>query len=67
MTGNPILATRIGVNRINMVSLGDIKKASLALKMVGSTEQSFEYKVVWFRCQWNRNQSVRCNLETNQH
>jgi uncharacterized protein YcfL len=48
MTGNPILATRIGVNRINMVSLGDIKKASLALKNGWFYEQSFEYKVVWF-------------------
>ncbi|MBP8099721.1 MAG: DUF1425 domain-containing protein [Acinetobacter sp.] len=48
MTGNPVLATRIGVNRVNMTNLGDIKRASLALKNGWFYAQSFEYKIVWF-------------------
>ena len=48
MTSNPVLATRIGVNRVNMTTLGDIKKASLALKNGWFYAQSFEYKIVWF-------------------
>ena len=47
MTSNPVLATRIGVNRVNMTTLGDIKKASLALKNGWFYAQSFEYKIVW--------------------
>ena len=48
MTGNPVLATRIGVTRVNMTSLGDIKRASLALKNGWFYAQAFEYKIVWF-------------------
>ncbi|MBJ8505944.1 YcfL family protein [Acinetobacter seifertii] len=47
-TNNPILATRIGVSRVNMTTLGDIKRASLALKNGWFYAQSFQYKIVWF-------------------
>lgn len=47
-TSNPVLATRIGVSRINMTTLGDIKRASLALKNGWFYAQDFQYKVVWF-------------------
>lgn len=47
-TSNPVLATRIGVSRINMTTLGDIKRASLALKNGWFYVQDFQYKIVWF-------------------
>lgn len=48
VTNNPILSTRIGVSRVNMTNLGDIKRTSLALSNGWFYEQDFQYKIVWF-------------------
>lgn len=47
VTNNAVLATRIGVSRISMTNLGDIKRVSLALKNGWYYAQEFEYKIVW--------------------
>ena len=48
ITNNPILSTRIGVSKVNMTSLGDIKRTSLALNNGWFYAQNFQYKIVWF-------------------
>ncbi|XID74633.1 YcfL family protein [Alkanindiges sp. WGS2144] len=47
ITNNAVLSTRIGVNRVNMTNLGDIKRVSLSLKNGWYYAQAFEYKIVW--------------------
>ena len=48
VTNNVVLSTRIGVSKVNMTSLGDIKRTSLALTNGWYYAQEFQYKIVWF-------------------
>ncbi len=48
ITNNPVLSTRIGVSKVNMTNLGDIKRTSLALSNGWFYAQEFQYKIVWF-------------------
>lgn len=47
ITNNAILSTRIGVNRISLSNVGDLKRVSLGLQNGWYYAQSFEYKIVW--------------------
>ncbi len=51
ISNNPILSTKVGVDRINMVYVGDLKKVSLAIKDRWFVSRSFEYKIVWVDAQ----------------
>lgn len=48
ITNNPVLSSRIGVSKVNMTNLGDIKRTSLALTNGWFYAQNFQYKIVWF-------------------
>ena len=51
ISNNPVLSTKVGVDRINMTYVGDLKKVSLAIKDRWFVSRSFEYKIVWVDAQ----------------
>lgn len=46
-TNNPVLLTEIGIDRISMGSVGDIKKVGLGIKNQRFNNKHFSYKIVW--------------------
>lgn len=51
ISNNPVLSTKIGIDRVNMAYVGDLKKVSLAIKDRWFVSRSFEYKIVWVDAQ----------------
>lgn len=51
ISNNPVLSTKVGVERINMAYVGDLKKVSLAIKDHWFVSRKFEYKIVWVDAQ----------------
>ena len=50
-TNNAVLFTEIGVDRINMVNVGDLKKIALSIKNQRFNNKHFSYKIVWVDAQ----------------
>lgn len=51
ISNNPVLSTKIGVDRVNMTYVGDLKKVSVAIKDRWFVSRNFEYKIVWVDAQ----------------
>lgn len=50
-TNNPVLLTEIGVDRINMVDVGNLKKVAIGIKNQRFNNKHFSYKIVWVDAQ----------------
>lgn len=50
-TNNAVLLTEIGVDRVNMVNVGDLKKIALGIKNQRFNNKYFSYKIVWVDAQ----------------
>lgn len=50
-TSNPILLTEIGVDRVNMIEVGTLKKVAIAIKNQRFNNKHFFYKIVWVDAQ----------------
>lgn len=46
-TNNAVLLTEIGVDRVSMVDVGDLKKIALGIKNQRFNNKHFSYKIVW--------------------
>ncbi len=50
-TNNAVLLTEIGIDRVSMVNIGDLKKVALAIKNQRFNNKHFSYKIVWVDAQ----------------
>ncbi|MCF8999161.1 DUF1425 domain-containing protein [Acinetobacter nectaris] len=50
-TNNPVLLTEIGIDRINTVDVGNLKKVAIAIKNQRFNDKHFFYKIVWVDAQ----------------
>lgn len=50
-TNNAVLFTEIGIDRISMVNVGDLKKIALGIKNQRFNNKHFSYKIVWVDAQ----------------
>lgn len=50
-TNNAVLLTEIGVDRVNMVNVGDLKKIALGIKNQRFNNKHFSYKIIWVDAQ----------------
>ncbi|MBF7683101.1 DUF1425 domain-containing protein [Acinetobacter sp. B5B] len=50
-TNNPVLLTEIGVDRVNIVEVGSLKKIAIAIKNQRFNTKNFLYKIVWVDAQ----------------
>ena len=46
-TNNAVLLTEIGIDRVSMVNVGDLKKVALGIKNQRFNNKHFSYKIVW--------------------
>ena len=44
---NTVLLTEIGVDRVSMINVGDLKKIALGIKNQRFNNKHFAYKIVW--------------------
>lgn len=51
ITNNPVLTTEVFVERVNMSLVGDLKRASIAIKNRRFNNKDFSYKIVWVDAQ----------------
>ncbi|MEB3767019.1 YcfL family protein [Acinetobacter sp. MD2] len=47
LTNNAVLLTEIGIDRVNMQQVGDLKKVALSIKNQRFNNKHFTYKIVW--------------------
>lgn len=50
-TNNPALLTEVGVDRVNMIEVGSLKKIAIAVKNQRFNNKHFFYKIVWVDAQ----------------
>lgn len=50
-TNNAVLLTEIGIDRVSMANIGDLKKIALGIKNQRFNNKHFSYKIVWIDVQ----------------